>query len=265
MGTQVDVSIPNNDFTGQKTIIGQHMREGDQVSSYVSPFQRYDPLQTGLVDDETYRVYPETVPEEWGLYANGVGTGNEPGEAGESKITIFQAKGLQNSQYDNNYQYLGISGEFKTLLSAYNVRKGEYGLRIGISYVQNLATTEEATIENRVYLLSTSDMIGNLYNFTAYFKQEKLIPLEENKRISAISVEFYQKGDFKDFENNSITYNTDNVIGAIPKNILLRNLQITFGNDPLKNKDRIKISTTNGTTYDSANTAAANEKNIKLQ
>ena len=264
MGMKVYVNIPNNDFTGQKTIIGQYRQDGEKAVFYKSPLEMYEPSGVDLVKDTVYTSNTNGA-DEFGLLADRTEAGNANSDPGAQTITIFKAAGLQDSPY-NGYKYMGMSADFKTLIGGYHPTGGDYGLRVIVKYIQELEVTEDTTIQEKIFTLSAvKDMFGAIYNFKTYFPQEALYNVE-NLTIDSVEVQFYQDGYFVDDNQAPFTYDTGGmVIDEFPNNILVKNLSIVFGNDPINENDQVKIYTLNGTTYDSAQKESLNQKTIKLQ
>ena len=263
MGMKVYVNIPNNDFTGQKTIIGQYRQDGETAVFYKSPLEMYEPLSADLIKDTTYSP-SENPTGEYELLMNRKIAGDVTSEPGPQTLTIFEASGLQSSPY-NGYKYMGISADFKSLLGGFSPTTGDYGLRVVVKYIQENEVTDDTKIKEKIFTLSAvKDMFGDVYNFKTYFPQEALYNVED-LIIDSVKVEFYQDGNFLNTEGNLITYDTTGIIGKIPNNIFMKNLSIVFGNDPISDNDRVKIYPLNGTTYDSAQKESLNLKAIKLQ
>jgi len=263
MGMKVYVNIPNNDFTGQKTIIGQYRQDGETAVFYKSPLEMYEPLSADLIKDTTYSP-SENPTGEYELLMNRKIAGDVTSEQGPQTLTIFEASGLQSSPY-NGYKYMGISADFKSLLGGFSPTTGDYGLRVVVKYLQENEVTDDTQIKEKIFTLSAvKDMFGDVYNFKTYFPQEALYNVED-LIIDSVKVEFYQDGNFLNTEGNLITYDTTGIIGKVPNNIFMKNLSIVFGNDPISDNDRVKIYPLNGTTYDSAQKESLNLKAIKLQ
>lgn len=263
MGMKVYVNIPNNDFTGQKTIIGQYRQDGETAVFYKSPLEMYEPLSADLIKDTTYSS-SENPTGEYELLMNRKIAGDVTSEEGPQTLTIFEASGLQSSPY-NGYKYMGISADFKALLGGFSPTTGDYGLRVVVKYIQENEVTDDTKIREKIFTLSAvKDMFGDVYNFKTYFPQEALYNVED-LIIDSVKVEFYQDGNFLNTEGDHITYDITGIIGKVPNNIFMKNLSIVFGNDPISDNDRVKIYPLNGTTYDSAQKESLNLKAIKLQ
>ena len=70
IGMQVHVNIPNNDYTGQKTIIGQYKREGEQGVWYRSPWENFSSDVNNIVLDALYKDDGQNVTDTGELVAN---------------------------------------------------------------------------------------------------------------------------------------------------------------------------------------------------
>jgi hypothetical protein len=67
--------------------------------------------------------------------------------------------------------------------------------------------------KNSIYsfVLDVNDMIGNPYDFTSYFKHEKVLDISFVQNVSVLDVYFYQNCDFKDISGNLVPYEFDDI------------------------------------------------------
>lgn len=174
-----------------------------------------------------------------------------------------------SSEYKNNFKYLGLSAEFKTALSGFLPISGSYGLLIVIQYSQLTESPMDRTDKYKLCKLDSTSMIGNVYNFNSWYKQEALFQIDNDvskgTTIDRITVLFYQDGEFRSYDNTLIPVVRlgDDVI----KNLFVRNLDIRLGDDiPSDVEDEASLNTNNGLFYDSAQkNDKINEKTIKLK
>ena len=280
IGMQVHVNIPNNDYTGQKTIIGQYKREGEQGVWYRSPWENFSPDVNNIVLDALYKDDGQNVTDTGELVANWdltVTNSNEiaieEGPKSQSIIlyrsnSLNDANKIKQRSYQD-YKFIGIKADFKTLFSGLDINSGDYGIRVVLQYSKKDETVEDVKYTHQTVTLGTSDMVGSIYNFNTYYTQEALYELnkDEGASLSAIDIELYQNGDFinKDGDNAIYYYTINNKNYINNPNILMRGLDIRFGNDPIDKDNTIQIYTTNGLTYDSAQKDSLNKKNIYLR
>ncbi len=290
IGMKVYVNIPNNDFGNQKTIIGQYKEDNEQAVFFRSPLDGFLPLTNNILEDSKIGNINIDPNSETGLLAN---YNKEKNEAVSQLLVLYQSDSLTNTEtyiedgkeYErevspySGYKYLGISADFKVLLKQFDTIGGNYGIRIVLEGIQKLDVTENSETIRRVYYLDTKNMIGSVYNFPVYFKQEALFNVEEFDRLSRIIVGVYQDNTFKDINNNSIPYNKGGLasdgsgvqlIGSdvnelLNDNIFIKNISIKFGDDDISKRDVAKLITLTGKTYDSAQTDILNKKTINLE
>ena len=97
------------------------------------------------------------------------------------------------------YDRLGISADFQTFLSNYNLATGDYGL---VLYVFTYGE-----IKPYKFLFSAQkDFFGDIYNFDSYFNQEIVFNISDIKDKPIIKMElyFYQDQNFKDVHGQYI-------------------------------------------------------------
>ena len=280
MGMKVYVNIPNNDFSSQKTIIGQYKEDSEQAVFFRSPLDGFLPLTDNILENSS------TATGEFCLLAN---CNKETQAFGKQSLEIYRNDSMTYTEGEDanekvvspysGYKYIGISAEVKTLLKQFDTMQGDYGIRIVLEGIQKLDVTENAETVKRVYYLDSKNMIGDIYNFPVYFKQEALFNIEEFDTLSRIIVGIYQGGNFKDIGNENIPYNNNGLVSdgtgvqligddsnnLLPDNIFIKNISIRFGDDDTSRKDVVKLSTLTGKTYDSAQTDLLNRKTIDLE
>ena len=192
----------------------------------------------------------------------------------EQMVELYRAPDLDNpkdpnikKQEYNGFKYMGISADFKTMLSTFAPIGGDYGIAVILWGTERLDVNESAVPKERVYTLSVRNMIGNVYNYSSYFKQASLYDVSDFSHISRVIVGFYQRGDFKDNSNHFIpvhyVFNEKNHL--LKPNLFVRNVSVQFGNDLTNKDDSLRIYTANGQTYDPAQKDSLNFKDINLQ
>ena len=142
---------------------------------------------------------------------------------------------------------MGISAEFRTAFGQPAVLSGNYGLvfivKTAIQSTTNVPGEDKFETEYRYipFGLDTSDMWGDPYNFTGYFKQStcyKIKP-EENGTPVAIAGCFYQANNFIGEDKTELpsqytetkVVNGETVTTTYPldPNIFVRNINVSFG------------------------------------
>lgn len=247
----VRVSIPNGDYSQKKYIQGLNITDNDTCPiTYISPMDTLLDMTDNIISKENIR----------GLRAN---------DENQSEWCIWSADCTQpdyrHLQNNSLYDTIAIKGDFKTLLTGYNVNSGSYGLRLDMYFKPTNGT--DKLIKHSAYLDST-DMYGNPYSFLIYSTQAIKFSIANIGAIQTISLYFYQKNNF--------TYLTDNgqqeslpVLNAWDpdySNLLLKNVYLSFGSDISNIDDNvIKLYTNEPLEYDRlSNEESVNTKGIGL-
>lgn len=173
------VTIPLGDYSEQKRIVGRYLDDSIDDYTYQNPEYSYIDITGNLI---------ENFNEEIGLVANG----------NTQEIVLWTMEATNFQGYDR----LEIKGRFKTLLKSFNVRTGNYGLRLDIR-TKNLGTSQ-APIGQKFYSLTfdSDEFFGDVYNFDGYFIQSKVIDISLIENIDAISLVFYQRKNFSIGDNS---------------------------------------------------------------
>lgn len=220
-GNTVLVTIPNGDYSMQKTI------KGRVAATDTTPFKYTSPLDTMVSLKEDILDVPQggNAIKERGLTANGSTTSIGP---------IYSIKNISGL---SGFTRLGISANFKSLLSGLDVAQGTYGIRLLIES----EGLEKPGVTKPVYYdlnFTSADMIGNPYQFDDYFTQEKVFDISYVEKIKGMEVYFYQNKDFKDGNGNLIPsrYTSNSNIGltdlyAELSNLFVDNVQVYLGYD----------------------------------
>ena len=259
IGDSVLVSIPNGDYAMQKTILNKVVIGDDlkESAAYISPLSQMLDF-TGDIIQDTKR--------EFSLLANNK----------ERTMTLIHSIDWKNSGDDsyNDYTRMGISVDFQSWLSEYNVKSGDYGLQF-FFYKKG---TPIADIENHTnsvfnYILSANDMLGNPYEFETYYGQEKVFDISFIQDIGQIDIYFYQNNDFKNENNEFIPYLnneidnefTDIIVNELNDNLFVNNLKIYLGYDSNAfSGDTLVLSSTDLYSY-SKMRRGRNNKNLILK
>lgn len=218
-GNNVLVVIPNGDYTLQKTITGRVAAADTTPFNYTSPMDTMIRI-TNNVFDNSNTIYGDNA----GLVANAGGKTNG--------TIIGPLYSLTESADFAGFTRLGITADFRSWLTGLDVVSGMYGLKV-LVYTE-VPNTPGGMNDNAVYELtfSSADMIGNPYQFESYFSQEKVFDISNITNIKQIDVYFYQNGQFKDGQKESIPwYDTDDILGPYdkPNNLFVDNVKIYLG------------------------------------
>ena len=280
LGTKVWVTIPNNDYSQQKQITGKY-KTGDENTDleYHSPLEQYQPLTKNLLEVEekssepyilSYNGKSQSIPVQTN-YNNTNGTSllanfnRETQSPGAQYTLLYHVKDLdETSEFNKGYKYMGLSAKFKVPLNG--CFKGDYGLLVVVTYYKKTEVTKEQQLIKKLCKVDTTSMVGNVYNFNTYYKQDALYELDnDGVIITDIAILFYQDGNF--VTSDGVFPYSSKLTGLYEDNIFVKDIVVQFGDEiPPEVKDVATIYTLNGLSYDSAETNdKLNEKRISLR
>ena len=263
-GNSVLVTIPNGDYSMQKTIKGRIAATDTTPFKYTSPLDTMISIKEDLLDINQ----PDWVSRDRGLVAN---------YEGDSMTDVIYSVGATTKDSagelvgSSGFTRLGVSADFKSLLSGFDVLSGSYGLKI-IIYSESIK--QPGVDKNVVYVLdfSSADMIGNPYQFEEFFSQEKVFDISYINKIKRIDVYFYQGNNFIDGNGESIPYLIKNNYGIEldtalqPDNLFVDNVKLYLGYDKNEFKDEtLMIYTDNSLSYHYKHTLEENRKSMELR
>lgn len=214
-GNQVLVQIPNGDYAMQKTIIGRVATTDTTPFNYTPPLDTIIKITNNVFDDAR-TVYGDNA----GLLANG------------EKRLLGPIYSLENNSELNGYTRLGLSANFRSWLTGLDVASGTYGIKVLI--YTDMVREAGAPATNTVYELtfSSTDMIGNPYQFEDYFYQEKVFDISSITNIQKLEVYFYQDSNFLDGNGNQVPYyDIDPLLGSTnkPNNLFVNDVRLYMG------------------------------------
>ena len=176
---QVYVTIPNNDYSEQKMIIGKKTTENaNEPYIYNPPFNNFIKGSDNLVVNTSNAYY--------GLTAN---SDYKPDPKIEKQPTTIITIPVTNSLPTTEIPFtrIGLKANFKTLLPS-STTQGNYGLRIVPKTNNN---------ESEPAALDCNDFYGNPYQFFNYINQEQIFIIPPTwKQITEISLQFFQDNNF---------------------------------------------------------------------
>lgn len=273
-GESVYVTVPQGNFENQKLIIGKITTENTKPFVFTTPFDTYFPMTENLLSSN---LSGELLANSLEIYSNN-----------SIKKLLDKKSNLSLS----NYTRLGLKADFKSWIK--EAVSGDYGILIEISTTEeNIVGTSETTSEDKAqkngkyaFLLNSSDMYGNPYNFETYYTQEIVVPIEQiTGIINEIKISFYQNANFIDKYNEPIPcsekgYKTkpdtniydrddngnlqlkDNDTLLSP-NLFVTNIELSLGYDiSIFDKDYVEIYTQDKDTYRRSTSTLAGEDNI---
>ena len=233
VGFQVNVLIPQGDYSQQKTITGRYIANTGEINSvrYMTPF------------DNCLNITGNIIPkqETYSLLANGEKT----------EILVWEET-FQDSY--KGFTRIGLAADFLAALSEFNPILGSYGLRVELD-----GTAKENMRINNVLYLDSSDMYGNPYLFETYFRQEKIFDISSFKEIKGIKIYYYQDSKFQReidtvdgvvLEKIPSTYKQFTEEKKLANNLKVKDFELFFGYDISQfEKDTVLLFTGGEQTY----------------
>lgn len=259
---KVYVQIPKGDYNSTKFIVGKKTdKNEDKPYNFVNPFNTFIDL-TG-----NFFVAKDNNKEIWSILANG----------SEKEIEITPKGGITFTDEQQGFTRLGLRADFRAWLETLGVVSGNYGLKLNIYGIKddtadNIKKIEESIKNNgEVPLiasieLDTNDMYGNPYNFEGYYSQEIVIDTSVVAKIYNIKIYLYQKGNFKDSNNDLISYANDFNMSVPPNNIFVKDIYMGLGisADEIEN-EYVRLYSLDGSTYVIDDKGQIDSKTIRLK
>lgn len=261
-GDKVYVQIPKGDYNSTKFIVGKKAdKNEDKPYNFVNPFNTFIDL-TG-----NFFIAKDNNKEIWSILANG----------NEEEIEITPNGGIAFTDEQQGFTRLGLRAVFRAWLETLGVVSGNYGLKLNIYGIKDDTADNIKKIENSIKNngeipliasidLDTNDMYGNPYNFEGYYSQEIVIDTSAVAKIYNIKIFLYQKGNFKDSNNNLISYVNDFNMSIPPNNIFVKDIYMGLGisADEIEN-EYVRLYSLDGSTYVIDDKGQIDSKTIKLK
>lgn len=259
---KVYVQIPKGDYNSTKFIVGKKTdKNEDKPYNFVNPFNTFIDL-TG-----NFFVAKDNNKEVWSILANG----------SEKEIEITPKGGITFTDEQQGFTRLGLRADFRAWLETLGVVSGNYGLKLNIYGIKDDTADNikkiEASIKNNGEVpliasidLDTNDMYGNPYNFEGYYSQEIVIDTSAVAKIYNIKIYLYQKGNFKDSDNDLISYANDFNMSVPPNNIFVKDIYMGLGisADEIEN-EYVRLYSLDGSTYVIDDKGQIDSKTIRLK
>lgn len=261
-GDKVYVQIPKGDYNSTKFIVGKKRdKNEDKPYNFVNPFNTFIDL-TG-----NFFIAKDNNKEVWSILANG----------NEEEIEITPNGGITFTDEQQGFTRLGLRADFRAWLETLGVVSGNYGLKLNIYGIKDDTADNIKKIENSIKNngeipliasidLDTNDMYGNPYNFEGYYSQEIVIDTSAVAKIYNIKIFLYQKGNFKDSNNNLISYANDFNRSIPPNNIFVKDIYMGLGisADEIEN-EYVRLYSLDGSTYVIDDKGQIDSKTIRLK
>lgn len=261
-GDKVYVQIPKGDYNSTKFIVGKKTdKNEDKPYNFVNPFNTFIDL-TG-----NFFVAKDNNKEVWSILANG----------NEKEIEITPNGGITFTDEQQGFTRLGLRADFRAWLETLGVISGNYGLKLNIYGIKDDTADNIKKIENSIKNngeipliasidLDTNDMYGNPYNFEGYYSQEIVIDTSAVAKIYNIKIFLYQKNNFKDSNNDLISYANDFNMSIPPNNIFVKDIYMGLGisADEIEN-EYVRLYSLDGSTYVIDDKGQIDSKAIRLK
>lgn len=231
---QVRVSILNGDLTEKKFISGKYVADEDsQPITYTPPLEGIVPITGNLISNGnnvfSIRVNSDTVEKViWSMSLD------------DDSFRDLQSNGIYNT--------ITLKADFKTLLSHYNLKSGNYGLRLDLLIQPTLGSSQRI---RKYVALDSSEMFGNPYAFSVYSSQAKKIDIVSTGIICEMILWLYQSitpdGEGARFIDKS---DQEIPVNKFTDDILVKDIELGFGSNITTIVDNtVEIFTTDSPNY----------------
>lgn len=254
----VYVLIPQGKYENQKTIIGKYVDDTATAINHVASTENIIEIKKFSSLDASCEGW-EQDSTKWSLLANKKNNQND-------KITLSELFNISWDENTNIYTCVGLKAKFKTRLYDYLIKKGSYGL---VLTLQGYKANDEGELKifQDEYIFNNSEMYGDPYNYNDYVEHDIVFDLTDNFKdikITGVRLDFYEKNDFLDINNELIPYSylIDGKEVLYPDNLFVKDIDLIFGytqDDILK--EGIQIYTPDDFKY----AAREDSKNILLK
>ena len=255
----VYVMIPQGDYDNQKMIVGKAAKKDEINYKYVAPLENllsiYE-FNEGISEGQLLANNPDEGSVQLYQWSGSANTDTKTFYLdAEGNTATYRVKPTSGGK--NGFTRLGLSGDFKSLLTSFRCKTGDYGLKVEVTFENSSIITHYGEVNDkgevnavpgeqivytrstRVLKLAAADMIGNPYQFDTFFQQEKLFDITDLGNIVDIKISFYQEaGSFEnDNENedeNKIPYRDEIETGIYvnyPNNLFVQNVNLSLGFD----------------------------------
>ena len=211
------VTIPNNDYTQQKTIVGKY------VASTAEPFIFIQPFES--IVDVTANIFPS------GQYNDSLLANDDYDKYNEHYRIEKLLTGTVFKEAQAGFTRLGIQGQFQTCLNSLNAVKGNYGYRLEILSDNNNTITSSTLVRTwaNIYYQLT---LGNIQDISAVCKDtpDNWITNFNTKTESSFTKDTFQS----EFNQASSDQKKKLIYGLLASNIQITEVyldsQEMFGN-----------------------------------
>lgn len=235
----VYVLILEGDMSKEKTIQGKHQADGAaKPITYVSPLDSVVKITDNLFSEDISR----------GIY--GINVEDSTTEQLVGEVVFSDENSIINKDL---YKTVYIKAEFQTNFDGYDIREGDYGLRIRLISSRD---NEEGKYNSHYFDFDAKQhMFGNLYAFKIFTSQEMKFMLSDwPENLVGLQVWLYQRNNFKYVNNkgefSTFTKDSEQIAGL--DNIRVKNIEVGFGVE-IDSQDNysVKLYTNEALSYNS--------------
>lgn len=221
----VYVLIPQGKYENQKTIIGKYVDDTATAINHVASTENIIEIKKFSSLDASCEGW-EQDSTKWSLLANKKNNQND-------KITLSELFNISWDENTNIYTCVGLKAKFKTRLHDYLIKKGSYGL---VLTLQGYKANDEGELKifQDEYIFNNSEMYGDPYNYNDYVEHDIVFDLTDkfkDIKITGVRLDFYEKNDFLDINNELIPYSylIDGKEALYPDNLFVKDIDLIFG------------------------------------
>ena len=218
---EVYVTIIQGNFSNDKIIIGRYVEnEENKPITYIAPEDQL--ISDYQIENSLSNIIGVTADKFW------ISNPTQVEEAETKKVCFFPFNSYNNGYIENDYTRLILGCEFINRLGDYNIIAGNYGVIAGIitsnkaitinspelelpevitgentslkeiqNYINNQEETDDLQFAIKYITLDSSDMIGNIYNYSQSLSQDIIVDISALQNIVGIYIELYQMNNFK--------------------------------------------------------------------
>lgn len=232
-----ETSLSGKGLIADGSWMSNSQKEEDDLNNKISLLQTLQTEALNEIDEKNYRTkkaYENKVKEITDYFqgliqqcTNQISSSINYMETQKVGFKFFN--NYTSSYIENDYTCLVLSCDFLNNLKDYNVVSGNYGINIGVLtsdkpvnatnkkvtipdniknveslielqkeiFIQNPSNTTNPHFALSHYSFDSSDMIGNLYNYTQSINQSVMVDISALQNIVGIFVEVYQCNNFK--------------------------------------------------------------------
>ena len=167
-GNKVLVTIPNGDFNMQKTIIGRQTADNTTPFKYTSPIDTMIKITNNIFD----------IGEVEGSLLANDGTISEDAESAviTQGGTVIKIAEITKEKELSGFTRLGVTANFSSWLNEFNVKSGQYGLKMILYADGDYTKTDKEEYGGNVYELTFNSAVRQTYissclgkSFPSYF------------------------------------------------------------------------------------------------